>query len=418
MTTNTVRDVWRAADETLLSRIDDERVLASLWERAAPGAEALHPRAAGMVRLLRERPDASQAIAAAEAGNVAPLLGRLEPSRLEGWAPALVHHLALFHRARAEHAIARDAVSTSAARETLERALMLIGATWLALGRERAYLRGLATDVIAGALPSSEVERAVDAAALRGLDVIAAMAREGIETRSGGAAIALRVLGRVADVITIAGAEGALADRARDRALGLRSDLVHTMLTPLTIEIEELAAREWKPIEVASVLERARDVWRWAGEEVEVERFVVRELPRFAWDLYRARRWDDLRLLLRPMEQPSDSLAMRIQRDPLELAWAAQCAQVLVFRAELAPTLDAQIGLAERGYKLCPTLRNARLVLADLLCARAERRLEGPAVLRAADAWQDAKRDITRAEEIHPELTRLPAAREKLARSR
>ncbi|AKF07361.1 hypothetical protein DB32_004510 [Sandaracinus amylolyticus] len=413
-----MRDVWRAADEALLARIEDEHVLERLWARAAPGATPLHPRASGMVRLLRERADARDAIAAAESGNAAPLLVRLEPSRLEGWSPALVHHLALFHRARAEHAIARDAVSTSAARQTLEHALMLIGATWIALGREQTYLRELALDVIAGALPAGEIDRAVDAAAMRGLDVIAAIAREGIDARRGGAAIALRVLGRASEVVAIAGADGALADRAQDRALGLRSELVHTMLAPLSIEIEELAAREWKPIEVASVLERARDAWRWAGEEVEVERFVVRELPRFAWDLYRARKWDDLRLVLRPLEQPSDSLAMRIQRDPMELAWAAQCAQVLVFRAELAPTLDAQIGLAERGYALCPTLRNARLVLADLLCARAERRLEGPSVLRAADSWQDAKRDITRAEEIHPELSRLPAAREKLARSR
>ena len=87
---------------------------------------------------------------------------------------------------------------------------------------------------------------------------------------------------------------------------------------------------------------------------------------------------------------------------------------MVVFRAELAPTLDAQIALAERGQRLCPTLRNARLVLADLLCARAERRIDQPLLVRGADAYPEAARDVVRAIDLIPELRRLPSLRQRL----
>lgn len=404
--------MWRAADEALLARLEDERILARVWAIAAPGAEPLHPRAAGMIRLLRDRPDAAEAIAAAERGHAGRLLAQLSPARLGGWSPALVHHVALFHRARTEHALSRDLRGS----EALDGSLVLVMAAWLALGAESAYLAALARDVIGGALPAAEARRATEQASVRGIEAVGASAREGLDARSEGAARALHALARADDAIAAAEISGPLAERARARAEGLRAELVSALLAPSIAEIEELAARDWSAADVAAALERARDAWRWAGEEIEVERFLVRELPRFAWDLYRARRWEDLRSLLRPLQAPSDRLAQRIERDPAQIAWAAQCAQVLVFRAELAPTLDAQIELAERGLRLCPTLRNARLVLADLLCARAERRLEGPALLHPASDRSEARRDVERAESIFPELSRLPAVREKLAR--
>jgi hypothetical protein len=207
---------------------------------------------------------------------------------------------------------------------------------------------------------------------------------------------------------------GELAARARARATAAHAEVVAAKIAPLALELDEIASRDWKPAEIASVLDRAHRAWREVGEDAEIERFLVRELPRFAWDLYRERRWDELRALLRPIERPTDRLARRIEADPREIAWAAQCAQALVFRAELAPTLETQIALAERGLRLCPTLRNARLVLADLLCARAERRIDQPLLLRGTDGWAVAARDVERAAEIYPELKRLPALRARL----
>lgn len=423
-----MRSVWRAEDEALLARLADEEILARLWERAAPGAEPLHPRAAGMIRMLAARPGGAEAVARAEAGDTGPLLGLATPTRLraEGgagaWAPELVHHLALFHRARARHLAgrprsgpARDAAAVAAA-ET--RSLQLVIACWLALGAggRDGYLGALARDVIGGALPEDAIERAARDAATRGIDAVAAAAREGAEARSAGGAVALAVLAGVEEAIRIAAVDGELAARARSRAQAAHAAIALAVLEPIAVELEELSAREWKPDEVASALARATEAWRWAGEDAEIERFVARELPRFAWDLYRGKRWDDLRGLLRAIEAPSDRMARRIEEDPAQIAWAAQCAQLLVFRAELAPTLDTQLVLAERGHRLCPSLRNARLVLADLLCARAERRLEQPVLLRGADAWAAARRDVDRAGEIFPELARLAALRERLAR--
>jgi hypothetical protein len=208
-------------------------------------------------------------------------------------------------------------------------------------------------------------------------------------------------------------------EEAQAHARALRGAIVSELVAGLAHDLDELAAGgtdRASPTEVEAVLSRARDAWSWAGREVEIAVLVARELPRFAWDVYRERRWDDLRTLLSPIEAMSDDLATHVERDPAMLAYAAQSAQLLVFRAELGPTLDRQLVLAERAFALCPSLRNARLVLGDLLCARAERRLDAPVLLRPPDAVLEARRDVERAASIFPDLRRLPALRARLAR--
>jgi hypothetical protein len=403
--------VWRAEDQALLGRLEDEALLEQLWARAAPGAPPLHARASGMIRAMRDLPGASDALAAAARGDIGPLLSLVTPARLAAISPALIHHLAVFHKARVDHALGREPTSEPARASMIDRALSLVIACWLALGREGAYLARLAEDVAGGALPAEVIHRAVVSAPLRGIDAVAAIARR---SEDAGSSHGVAALARIDEALAIAEVSGELAARARARATAAHAEVVAAKIAPLALELDEIASRDWKPAEIASVLDRAHRAWREVGEDAEIERFLVRELPRFAWDLYRERRWDELRALLRPIERPTDRLARRIEADPREIAWAAQCAQALVFRAELAPTLETQIALAERGLRLCPTLRNARLVLADLLGARAERRIDQPLLLRGTDGWAVAARDVERAAEIYPELKRLPALRARL----
>jgi hypothetical protein len=394
--------MWRASDEALLARLEDQAALERLWRHAVPGGELPHPRASGMIALLREGG------AATTSATAAALLATASGVRLERADPRLAHHLALFHGARAAALAGRSPTPA------LEKALASAIAAWLATARG-TWLADLAAR--AGA-PAS----AIAGAPLRGIDLAAELARSGIGGPASrlaggtGGSRALAALSRIDDAIAASGCSADLAARARARAAAARSAIVADLLAPLSLESDALAAREWAPHEVSGLFERALEAWQWAGEEAEIEHFVVREIPRFAWDLYRARKWADLRSILRPLEAPSDRLARRIEAEPRELAWAAQCAQVIVFRAELATTLDAQIALAERGLRVCPTLRNARLVLADLLCARAERKIEQPLVVRSPDAMHEAARDVERAAQIFPELPRLAELKKRLAR--
>lgn len=377
-----------------------------LWTLAAPNAEPLPPRASGMIRLLRELPFAELMLRHAEHGDCSPLLDFLRPHSLFGWSPPLLHHLALFHRDCVEHAL------STRPDMNVERECSLVIACWLALGNEGAYLRSLAEDVFGDQGP--QAHRAAHEAAFFGIRAVTEFARVGLDGHTPAPASALRALTHIHDAIAIAGASAELSERARSAANAARSELVHDLLAPLAREASSLAAREWMVSEVHTWLARATAAWRWADEEVEIERFIVAELPRFAWELYRDKRWDDLRRILGPIASPTDRLAGRIERESRHLAWSAPCAQALVFRAELAPTLAMQMELAERAYRMAPNLRNARLVLADLLCARAERRLI-PKPFLTRQAWQSARDDLERATQLFPELSRLPVLRERLS---
>ena len=50
-----IRAVWRPDDAALLTRLENEQLLGALWRlRTYPSAPPPHPRAAGLVHLLRE----------------------------------------------------------------------------------------------------------------------------------------------------------------------------------------------------------------------------------------------------------------------------------------------------------------------------------------------------------------------------
>ncbi len=400
--------MWQTSDEALLQRLSDELMFERLWGFAAPGADALPSRASGMIRLLRDHTDAQRALDQATRGDLSALLEFLMPRALGGWASPLTHHLALFHRDRVEHGLANGGG------DDVQRECSLIIACWLALACEGTYFESLAKDVFGTGARPFDIECAVRDAAFRGIEAVRDVARAGMEQHALTSASALRSLAHIDDAIAMANVRGELEHAARARAAAAKGMIIDELLAPLLREASELSAREWKPDEVQAWFTRVTGAWRWANEEVEIERLIVKELPRFAWDLYREKRWDHLRMLLTPIAAPTDRLAYRVEHDPQHLPWAAQSAQALVFRAELAPTLVAQLELAERAYRIAPALRNARLVLADLLCARVERQLMAPAPLLTRHAWTAARDDLERAAEIFPELSRLPGLRERL----
>ena len=175
------------------------------------------------------------------------------------------------------------------------------------------------------------------------------------------------------------------------------------------------SARGARSDELVPLLFEAAAVWRWSGEDVHVERFLVRATTPAIWDHYRERRWEAIRTILRPLEPVVERLARRVEREPSELAYAAPCAQMFVFRAEVATTFDEQLGLAERALHLCATHRNARVVVADLLVERALRRLDAALPWQTGDALADAERDCRRAADLYPQLKRLEDATRRLA---
>lgn len=149
--------------------------------------------------------------------------------------------------------------------------------------------------------------------------------------------------------------------------------------------------------EEIAVFEAAQATDRRLDGDARFRRIVVTAILPIAWRRYTARKWEDLRALLATIEQLTDGLATELEAHPEDLAYRAAACQVLVFRAEVALTASRQMELAERALALCPTLRNARVVLASQLVARA---------LRTPDP-RLAERDLDRAHSLdpfHPQL--------------
>ncbi|MBX3250245.1 MAG: hypothetical protein KF901_23915, partial [Myxococcales bacterium] len=157
-------------------------------------------------------------------------------------------------------------------------------------------------------------------------------------------------------------------------------------------------------------------LWRFTGGDLDVERVLVDHAIPVAWELYGHKRWELLRRLDGALAPAVDALAARVAEDPELVAYASRCAQMLVFRAELEPRLDAQIALAERALSLCDTHRNGRLVLSDLLSLRAQRALEAAPIWNRREAVLGARDDFRRARALWPELERLRALEAALRR--
>jgi hypothetical protein len=400
---------WRAEDEALLARLVDEKLLEGVWTELAGSAPPPHRRAAGIFASMRARKIAPEPIDRALAGDFAPLahaISQLDRSSLD--AP-LAHHLALFFGSLAD-ALEPEREHSAPA----ERARMRSIAMWLFLADEETYLRTIAERVIAGALPAAEVARAAGEAPFEAIDRLGERAKSGAKDLTWPARAALRALAHVGEAAKLAGASDRVRKLAERRARHARSVAIDDAIAPIDRALEEASTREASTPELVALFDQGKNTWIWSEKDEHVEHFLVERITPFCWERYRERRWKELSALELSILEPVDHLAHRIMNDPTHLAYAAPCAQMYVFRAETAPSFERQIELAERAVALCPTHRNGRLVLADLLVERGMRALDVALPWATGDAISKAAHDVRRAGELFPLLKRLEEAKRRL----
>jgi len=394
-----------------------ERLFAFLVS-SAPGATpppALPARASGLVSELRRLPSGAEVVSAVLAGRseIEALARFVEAVRLDGCPPALLHHLALFY---AKVAAALEHGAPEVAATAWVRSL----AAWLALAEEHDYLSRLENAVLGDAARRPRGPQDIGISPERvPLEVLADLARRAEAaardlTPSGKAA--LLALSRTDEAVRLAGASPATAKRVRADAERRRNGVIEAALGVIGEALDDASARGELATAGPTLLPRAIDVWAWASKDEAVEQFVVDRIDDLGWELYRARDWEALRRLLDPFRPMFDSLAARIETDPSRIAYAAGCAQMFVFLAEVEPGLDRKIELAEKAVRICPTHRNGRLVLATFLCARAMDALRTMTFFTHNSEIERAAALIERAESLNPRASEVAAAKEILER--
>ncbi len=365
----------RSSRRALLRRIDDEIGLIAALPELTPDVA------------LRALP------AIEEAGDGAHAAEAIRPPTFEGVASRRLHAVAVLESVRL-----RAALRLGGAQAALEASALASIRAWAALAERREYLAVLAGPILGASAASTPA-----ITARIGLDAVV----EALEARARDTAA------DVGPLLRALSAAEALGGELAPRAARARLDAIDRAIEPLRRRLDELATRRPETAEISALFADVRAAWRRCDRDVDLEILAVERLADFAWDLYRERRLSELGRWIDELAELGSSLASRIERGEA-LAWAAPCAQLLVFRAELAPRFDAQITLAERAYAVCPTLRNARIVLGDFLLTRAERAMDRGADRTSAGTRPDD--DVARAASLHPELKRLAAVREKLAR--
>jgi hypothetical protein len=363
----------------------------------------LHPRAAGLVASVRGvakagHTPAEQAIRAAESGDIAPLARFVEAPFDDSRPPPLLHHFAIYF---AKVATALEPVAPEAAANAWMRSL----AAWLALGRERAYLTGLENAILgatAGARARASTPFRMAADVIADLGKRADAASRDLAPRGRAALLALAWAREAARLGGLDPTEAKphldAARRQRDSALDASLAIVDDAIADANARGEQVGR---------ATLERAIHVWLWSDQDEAVEHFAVDRLGPVGWDLYRARRWDDLRNFLHPFRPMIDHLAARILRDPTQLAYAAACAQMYVFLSDVEPFFVTKMALAEQAVRVCPTHRNGRLILAGLLCERARRELNAMALFVRREEILRIEAEVERAEQLYPQSSEL-----------
>jgi hypothetical protein len=378
-----------------------------------------------LLRRLRAVPAAVAAVERAKAGRIEALFVWLTLDGVAGRSGALLHATALWYErlweafaeaaneARAEGRVVDDL--QVAAEQTWVRSMGL----WLALAEEVSFLSALGRRVAGASLPAGEAERLAVASSTRLYEQLGDVARFGARELDVASSRALRLLGFVGEACRIGGLSPAQAARHLARAERLRADAIDEALAPSIGTLRE-AKLSKDPIRAAvAPLRRIAGVWHWSGFDVAVERCAAEEVEALGWEVYRESRWAELRSVLEPCTSLFESLERRMLAAPsAELAHRAKCAQLLVFRSEADMDPTREWAFAERALAVCPSHRNARLVLAHLACDRAIRRLDRATFLTIASDLSEAAALVARAEELFPQGRRMDEARTKLAEAR
>jgi hypothetical protein len=201
-------------------------------------------------------------------------------------------------------------------------------------------------------------------------------------------------------------ARGRFAERERARA-------IDEALAPIGVALTEAMALGRAEHMGPELMRRVAAVWHWADCDEHVERYAVEQVTPIAWNLYQEEGgWHQLRQLLAPLEPLVDQLAVRIQRDPSRIAYAAPCAQMFVFRAELAASGEEQRRLAETAVAVCPSHSNGRLVLAGILCHEVRACLDRGFVLAAQRG--ELRATVERAAELYPASKSVDELRQRI----
>lgn len=390
---------WRDADEALLQRLVDEASLEALLAHVTRAHDVAvppyTPRAAGLVAELRRRGDAPDV---EDAPALAAYLERLE---LRTCTPELLHHLALHHATVARALETREPEAAAAA-------WMSSLAAWLALKDEGTYLAAL-EEAVLGKKRSDAVAPDREL-----LEDVAARADASARTLSVSGGAALRALARVNEAT--AGLADARALSLRAFAERRRNAAIDAALGVITEQLDEANVRGELTTAGPGILARALAVWSWSDRDLAASIFIVENIERIGWVLYRAASWEALRGLLAPFRAVIDDLAERIERDPSQIAYASVCAQMFVFASEVERASETKVALAERALRVCPTHRNGRLVLASYLCDQALATMRTMVVFARADDVARARALVLRVEELYPETKALAEAKTMLAR--
>jgi hypothetical protein len=405
--------MWRKEDDALLERLEDEILFEQLWRFQAGSAEPPHPRAAGMISLVRRMSGGPEAISEAREGRFDPFFSKLLPPRIDSLSPELIHHLALYYGSLADAL----AAATSAPEPPLEARKRSLAA-WLALGAEKRYLVGLAEAIASGALPADELARAALEASMEPIEDLGRAAKEGAHELTQKSWLALAALASVEAACRAANLPSALADAAIRRADRLRVAAADEALNPIREALAEATARGDVQAKAPALFQRVAAIWRWSGEDEAVEIFAVEQATPIAWEIQRESRWEDLRRLLGPLIPLTERLSTRVETDPTRIAYAGPCAQIYVFRYEMEDDLDRSHYYAERSVKICPTHRNGRLVLASSLCDLAIRMMNHSGWFMSPEVLANADAHVQRAEQLFPALKRIETVKARLDEAR
>ena len=415
---------WRPADRELLERVEDHQVVRALFRARVDDPGARLPRnATSLLAALRAVPGAEEQLAHATSGDLGGLGEWLEqlheaPPRDADdprWASALMHGLAVFEERVASALAGRDPLAADEAR---------LRALGFALRTEDDYLRDAARAVAGDALRGDDLDGVARAWRLHLLDEAAASAPRGAPRQTPNSARALRFLTRVSD----AAARVHLpldAPRVVDAELhasALRRETIELVIQPLEHDLAEAMARDNDHARELDLMRAIVSVWSWTDRDPLVGRTILEVGVDLGWRYYQEKQWPALEGLDQHTRPVVDAFANRhIETDShrlesSELAYAAKIAQLLVFRAERSDELGDQIVHAEKALAVCSTHRNGRLVLSNLLAARALRALDQAPLIGRAAFVARAEADVRRARELWPEGSRLERATRRLER--
>ena len=409
--------MWRAEDEALLGRLEDELILSRLFHHHVGNLAARtvpHPRAAGLIAAARALPGGDVAVRAALDGDVTMLARLVEAPPMRARPPSMLHHIALYY---GRVASVLEGVFPDAAANGWMRSL----AAWLALGEERTYLAALEDAILGDARRAKDKTGVLIPPERVPLEVVADLGKRA-ESSSRDLApagrAALLALSWVGEAARIGGVPDDVTRRALHAAERWRNAALDAALAVVGEALDEANMRGELTTSGRAILLRALEVWAWSGNDEAVEQFVIDRLATVGWELYRARAWDALRFTFFPFRPMIEHMARRIEHDPTKIAFAAPCAQMFVFLTDMEQSLVSKHELAERAVRLCPSHRNGRLNLASLLVDQALASMRQMVLFARKDELERVEALLTRAEKLYPQSTELPEAKAMLERVR